>query len=90
MTEHELKMATETIAQILKGWRRDIRLLDRSRAPRPKMEIRVCAWNWATSPTALRTDQEHRACRRFAIRVRRELGQYTGWYESESGRLWVS
>jgi hypothetical protein len=74
-----------TVAEQIREWRRDIRMLGAGEAWRVSM---LCwAYNWATSPTAMRTDREHRACRRFAKFCRKGLGVEVGWFESESGRF---
>jgi hypothetical protein len=46
----------------------------------------VSGWNYATNPSAHRTDREWRACRRLAQYCDRRLQYRSGWRESESGR----
>lgn len=77
------------IVNQLKQWRKDILLMDTEGVQHTQAAIRVYAYNWATSPYISMTDQEHRACRRFARIVLKQLKKYTGWHEQESGRLWI-
>jgi hypothetical protein len=79
-----------SVAQEIMNWRRDLKMVDGCKVVNIRTQARVNCWNWATSPTALRTDREHEVCRKLARRVRRELDHLTGWHESESGRLWVN
>lgn len=44
------------------------------------------AHNWATSPSIPRTDKEHRVCRAFAKRIRKQLEPLEEfWFESNAG-----
>ena len=81
-TKPETDIATE-----IRQWRADIATMKHGSAMHTAML--AYSWNWATSPTALRTDREHRACRRFARRAYRALRQRTGWHHMESGLIWV-
>lgn len=73
----------ETLAEQIQHWRRDIALCCGST---DHVAILCYGYNWATSPSALRTDREHRACRRFAQWCRNRLKNSAFWFESESGR----
>lgn len=50
-------------------------------------EALVDCLNWATSPSRLMTDREHKACRRLARFCRDRLATRVGWKETEDGRL---
>lgn len=83
-----MKQSLIPLSTEIRCWRADIRLMD-SACEHSKAAILVYAWNWATSPTALRTDREHKTCRRFARWAMRRLERaaYHKWWESESGKL---
>ena len=87
------KMKTATIAQMIKGFRHDIRIQDNEAyCFKSRISIRVYAWNWATCPSRPMTDKEHSACNRFANRLWHDLNSpmYNHkWHESDSGRLWI-
>lgn len=81
-------MKTSTVAEEIRTWRSDIRMMD-SAAPCYRAAIRCWCFNWATSTAALRTDREWSVCRKLAKRVRSELATLPGWHEMESGMLWT-
>lgn len=46
-------------------------------------------WNAATNPAVLRSDTDSLIARDEARAIRAELGQRSGWAESENGRLYI-
>jgi hypothetical protein len=91
--ETNTKLHGATIAQWIKGFKSDIRTMDKiGYTPRHKTAIRVHAWNWATSPSRAMTDREHSACSRLAKRIWKELQlpqHLNRWRESDSGMLFI-
>ena len=80
-----------TVTQMIKGFRADIRIIDREHyLPKQRAHVRVFAWNWLTSPSRPMSDQEHRVCRKMARKMMAFLKTMPEfWFESDSGRLWV-
>ena len=48
----------------------------------------ISVYNHMTAPYVLRTDQEHRVCRKIAVRSKKILNKLGGFDESDSGRLY--
>lgn len=75
-----------SVACEIRQWLSDIHLMDDS--GRYKMRLLCYAYNWASSPSKLRSDDEHRACRRLARYCWKRLESLPGWHEMDNGRLW--
>ncbi len=73
-----------SIAWQIRCWRVDVALMESSSGLRSML---CFAYNWANSPTRLMTDREHKACRRFQRWCRIRLDKFSGWQESENGKL---
>lgn len=81
---------TRDIHAEIADWRDELDLLSVAH-PQTRAGHYCLAYNWSTSPTALRTDEEHRACRLFARHVLEQLRTPTlrhYWRESENGKLY--
>jgi hypothetical protein len=77
-----------TTAQRIRDLREAFTAVDVDRTPAHYgTEVLVDAVNFATSPSALRTDREHRACHRLRRWARHRLQGRPGWREREDGRL---
>jgi hypothetical protein len=79
------KVGRILFADMIRAWRTDIRMMTDARS---RMAIRCYAYNEATNPAALRTDDESRVMRKLARACRRELQGLKGWHECANGRLW--
>lgn len=73
-------------ADLVRAWRNDIRMMQAG--SRSRMCMLCYAWNAATDPAALHDDDEYRVLRKFARACRKELSGYSGWAQSDSGRMW--
>lgn len=81
-----MQTQTETLAQLIREWRADIAMQTDTR----NITALLCyCYNWATSPSALRTDREHQACVRLARWCMTRLRHRPGWHEMSTGALWI-
>ncbi len=81
-------LSVDNVARAVWEWRDTIRIMESS-AWHLVPTLCYC-YNWATNPAALRTDKEHRVCRKLARMCKRRLSRLTGWTESDSGRLIIA